>query len=113
MRTQPAASRPRTMPRLAFDRKDTGWRIDWQGTSPWPPTPPVLPENACSVAVSWPVIALARAGFTQSWSHRLIIGSAAALRRNPGNVAVRVLHVAGFAVDAVLGVDDKARPAGL
>ena len=30
MRTQPAASSRATMPRLAFNRKDTGWRIDWQ-----------------------------------------------------------------------------------
>jgi hypothetical protein len=25
----PAASKRLTMPRLAFHRKDTGWRIDW------------------------------------------------------------------------------------
>jgi hypothetical protein len=30
MRTQPAASRRATMPLLALNRKDTGWRIDWQ-----------------------------------------------------------------------------------
>src|SRR4051812_5825440 len=46
-------------------------------------------------------------------SHRLVIGSAATLGRNPGDVSVRILDVAGFAVDAILGVDDEARPAGL
>src|SRR5207247_1861018 len=54
---------------------------------------------------------------TQSWSaaslHTLIVGPAAALGRNPGDIAVRVLHVAGFAVDAVLGVDLEARTGGL
>src|ERR1700687_1369391 len=30
MRTQPAASSHMTMPRLAFNRKDTGGRIDWE-----------------------------------------------------------------------------------
>ena len=50
---------------------------------------------------------------TQSWSHRLIIGSATALGRNPGDVAVWILHVAGFAVDAILGVDDEAWPGRL
>src|SRR3954447_14531746 len=30
MRTQAAASRRQTMPLLALNRKDTGWRIDWQ-----------------------------------------------------------------------------------
>ena len=34
MRTQPAASRQPTMPRLAFNRKDTEWRIDWPGNVP-------------------------------------------------------------------------------
>ena len=47
---------------------------------------------------------------TQSWLHRLIIRSAPTLRRNPGDIAVRVLHVAGFAMDAILGVDLEARP---
>src|SRR2546421_7200561 len=46
---------------------------------------------------------------TKSWSHRLIIRSATALRRNPRDVAIGILHVAGFAVDAILGVDDEAR----
>src|SRR6266487_2388977 len=106
MRTQPAASRQPTMPRLAFNRKDTGWRIDWPGNVPAAPTPP---QNAFSVAVSWPAAAVARSRFTQSWLHRLIIRPATALRRNPGDIAIRILHVAGFAVDAILGVDDKAR----
>jgi hypothetical protein len=30
MRAEAAASRSATMPLLAFNRKDTGWRIDWQ-----------------------------------------------------------------------------------
>src|SRR5260370_27698604 len=38
MRTQPAASRQPTMPRLAFNRKDTGRRIDWPGNVPAAPT---------------------------------------------------------------------------
>src|SRR3984957_9144823 len=46
---------------------------------------------------------------TRSWSHCLVIRPAAALRRNPGDVAVRVLDVAGFAMDAILGVDLEAR----
>jgi len=49
--------------------------------------------------------AMYRGGLTQSWSHRLVIGTAAALRRNPGDIAVGILDVAGFAVDAILGVD--------
>jgi hypothetical protein len=32
MRIEAAASSAVTMPRLAFNRKDTGWRIDWQET---------------------------------------------------------------------------------
>jgi hypothetical protein len=42
------------MPLLALNRKDTGWRIDWQEA----PVAAVLAsfalENASSVAVSWP-----------------------------------------------------------
>src|SRR5882724_13311397 len=64
------------------------------------------------MAVSWPLPGLPGIGLTQ-WLHRLVIGPAAALRRNPGNIAVRVLHVAGFAVDAVLGVDLEARTGSL
>src|SRR6185436_5079210 len=39
-------------------------------------------------------------------SHVGIVGTAPALRRNPGDVGVRVLDVAGFAVNAVLSVYD-------
>src|SRR5258708_29727991 len=110
MRTEPAASRQPTMPRLAFNRKDMRRRIDWQGTPQQPPTPP---EDAFSVALSWAEAALARVGSRNRGSHRLIIGSTTAFRRNPGDVAVRILHVAGFAVDTILRVDDEARPGRL
>src|SRR4029453_9562401 len=40
-------------------------------------------------------------------SHVRVIRAPAAFGRNPGNVLVRVLDVAGFAVDAVWRVDDK------
>src|SRR5260370_30937408 len=50
---------------------------------------------------------------TQWWLHRLVIGPTATLRRNPGNVAIRVLDVAGFAMDAILGVDLVTRPGRL
>src|ERR1041385_1281679 len=116
MQTQTAASRPTTMPLLALNRKDRGWRIDWQikplglrFSQPnretlllWqyrdrrryhPPPPHAIVVDTASL-------------------HTLVVGSAAALRRNPGNVAVRVLHVAGFAMDAVLGVDLEARTGG-
>src|SRR5471032_510857 len=46
---------------------------------------------------------------TEPPSHIGIFRAAAALRRHPGDVAVGVLDVAGFAVDAVLRVDHKAR----
>src|SRR5437660_9860181 len=105
------------MPLLAFNRKDTG------GESIGSKAPkaadkghrfrPRPPGHAFTVAVSWPVPGLSAVGLTQSWLHRLVIGSAAAFRGNPGNVAVRVLHIAGFAVDAVLGVDLEARTGGL
>ena len=42
-------------------------------------------------------------------SHIRIVRPAAALRRHPGDVLVRVLDVAGLAVDAVLRVDHEAR----
>src|SRR5437764_576273 len=76
-----------------------------------PPIWPAPSGNAFSVAVSWPLPGLPRIGLTQ-WLHRLVVGPAAAFRRNPGDIAVRVLHVAGFAVDAVLGVDLEARTRG-
>src|ERR1700744_2483200 len=50
-----------------------------------------------------------RIALTQSWSHRLVIRAAAPFRRDPGNVAVWILDVAGFAVDAILRVDHEAR----
>src|SRR4029079_9944338 len=46
-------------------------------------------------------------------SHIRVLRSAAALRRHPDYVAVGVLDIAGFAVDAVLRVDHKARLAAL
>jgi hypothetical protein len=58
MRTQRAASSRATMPRLALNRKDTGG-YSIGSKARWPPK---LPENACSVAVSWPGAALARTG---------------------------------------------------
>src|SRR5471030_2395939 len=45
--------------------------------------------------------------------HIWVIRSAAAFRRNPGDVLIRVLDVAGFAVDAILRVDDELRAACL
>ena len=42
-------------------------------------------------------------------SHIGVIGSAAALGRNPGDVSIGILDVARFAVDAVLRVDHEAR----
>src|SRR6185369_856991 len=116
MLTEAAASRAATMPLLALNRKDTGWRIDWQirplGLQFGQPNPETLllwpyrdrrryhppPPHAIVVCASL---------------HTLIVGPATALRRNPGNIAVWVLHVAGFAVDAVLGVDLEARACGL
>jgi hypothetical protein len=56
MRTEAAASSNETMPRLAFNRKDTRWRIDWRERL----RSRQAPENACSVAVSWPVTPAAR-----------------------------------------------------
>ena len=66
MRTQPAASSHVTMPLLAFNRKDTGWRIDWQDG---PAVSRQPPENAFSVAVSWPAAAPARA------AHAIVVTS--------------------------------------
>src|SRR5471030_2223701 len=43
------------------------------------------------------------------YSHIWVVRAHAALRRHPVDVAVGVLDVAGFAVDAVLRVDDVAR----
>src|SRR6185437_433437 len=44
-------------------------------------------------------------------SHIGVVRPAAPLRGNPGNVLVRILDVAGFAVDAVLRVDHEFREA--
>src|SRR6476659_7353134 len=101
MQTQVAASRSATMPLLAFNRKDTGWRIDWQirplglrfshpnretlllwryrGRGRYHPPPPHA-IVVCTGAL-----------------HTLVVGPTAALGRNPGDIAVGVLHVAGFA----------------
>ena len=46
-------------------------------------------------------------------SHVLIVGTATALRRDPIDVAIGILDVAGFAVDAILCVDDVARDPAL
>src|SRR6185437_11441580 len=45
--------------------------------------------------------------------HRLVIRSSTTLRRDPGDVPVRILDVAGFAMDTVLGVDLEARTSRL
>ncbi len=58
-----------------------------------------LPENALTDPAFHAIVV------TAPWSHRLIVRTAAALRWNPGDVAVRILDVAGFAMDAVLSVD--------
>src|SRR5258708_31113780 len=110
MRTHQAASRFRTVPRLASNRKDTGGRIDWNTASRMAAgfASPASKRLQCGG-----IVAGAPAGpqhLTQSWSHRLIIRSATALRRNPGDITVGILDVAGFAVDAILRVDDEARP---
>src|SRR5829696_9995562 len=42
-------------------------------------------------------------------SHIWVIRTAAPLGRHPSDVLIRILDIAGFAVDAVLRVDDKAR----
>src|ERR1700759_3110353 len=80
------------------------------GNARWPPIQPTQPQNASSVAVSWP---MGRGRLTQSWLHRLVIRPTTTLRWNPGNVAIRVLDVAGFAMDAILGVDLVTRPGRL
>src|SRR4051812_42294645 len=100
------------MPFLALNRKNRGGQIDWNrpGVTAGRPT---HPQNARSMAVSWPAAVMPPHAivvtFCVTLLHGLVIGSATALRRNPGNVAVRVLHVAGFAVNAILGVDLEAR----
>src|SRR5450631_2190080 len=46
-------------------------------------------------------------------SHIRVIRSATAFGRNPGNVLIRVLDVAGFAMDAILRVYDELRRTAL
>ena len=41
--------------------------------------------------------------------HIRVVWATTALRRHPSNVLARVFNVAGFAVDAVLRIDDKLR----
>src|SRR5665213_209234 len=70
------------------------------------------------VAVSWPrrrprSIIRYSVGEYRGRSHIRVIRPAAAFGRNPGNVLIRVLDIAGFAVDAVLRVDDEFRLAAL
>src|SRR6266849_658535 len=90
-------------------------------TAPPTPDPPSLRFGG---RVSEPAIALATAAdpsLSLAWlaregngeSHVRVIRAAAALRRDPGDVGVRILDVAGFAVDAVLRVDHEARAAPL
>src|SRR6266446_10702062 len=90
-----------------------GWSIDWQ-KGPMATDLASAPDSKRFQCGG--IVAGDRTGghqLTQSWSHGLVIGPAAAFRRNPGDVAVGILHVAGFAVDAILGVDDKAWPGRL
>src|SRR6202163_547770 len=57
--------------------------------------------SARRVAASW--------RFSSTPLHILVVRPAAALRRDPDDVAVGVLDVAGLAVDAVLRIDDVTR----
>src|SRR3954447_8995901 len=100
----PGRSTNRTMPRLRFNRKDARGRMKTRSQA--------RPENAFSVAVSWPPRSHAPAT-SELWSHRLVIGSAATLRRNPRDVTVGVFHVAGFAVNTILSIDDEPGSGGL
>src|ERR1700726_3615869 len=102
MQTRQAASSHATMPLLAINRKDTGGK-SIGGT-------PGHRQSRLKTLPVWRYRGRRPHAVTQSWLHRLVIGPAAALRWNPGDVAVRILDVAGFAVNAVLGVDDEARP---
>src|SRR5690242_12750394 len=96
------------MPRLAQNR-NIGNCESISGNYPRPAAPETLPvwPNRGPPANS------ADSGSRNRALHRLVVRTAAAFRWNPGNVAVRVLHVAGFAMDAILRVDDKARTASL
>src|SRR4051812_12457444 len=96
------------MPLLALNRKEKAGESSgmWSGCRRF--------SRLClqSLAV-WRYRARLPPYLTQRWLHRLVIWAAAAFRRNPCNVAVGVLHVAGFAVDAVLRIDLEARARGL
>jgi hypothetical protein len=54
-------------------------------------------------AAAWAIVT---AGAPRS-SHIRIVRASTAFGRNPGDVFIGVLDIAGFAVDAVLGVDHK------
>src|SRR5690349_11592117 len=85
-----------------------GWRIEGHNG----PAAADLAGNACKRPQYGGIVATPAdrpRNLTQSCLHRLVIRTAAALWRNPGDVAVGVLDVAGFAMDAVLGVDLEAR----
>src|SRR6185312_7230838 len=70
----------------------------------------VVSLKACMAkSSSWPNVRRMGVHFN---SHAHVIGAGAAFGRDPGDVAGRVLDVAGFAVDAVLGVDAEAGHAG-
>jgi len=92
------------MPLLALNRKKKAGESGGMGG--WlPPIWPASPANAGSMAVSWPDTCSL---LTQSCLHRFIVRAATPLGRNPCNVAVGVLDVTGFAMDAILGVDLEA-----
>src|SRR5580700_8310979 len=90
------------MPLLAGNRKDTRLQIDWRDC-------PSCRQSRLKRLLLWRYRGRHDGPVTQSWSHCLVIGPAAALRRNPGDIAVRILDVAGFAVNAILGIDDESR----
>src|SRR6185312_9396998 len=70
----------------------------------------VVSLKACMAkSSSWPNVRRMGVHFN---SHAHVIGAGAAFGRDPGDVARRVLDVAGFAVDAVLRVDAEGGNAG-
>src|SRR6476646_1540480 len=52
-----------------------------------------------------------RDGALRGKSHIRVIGTAATLGRNPNDILIGVLDVAGFAVNAILGIDHEFRAA--
>src|SRR5437764_1090278 len=58
--------------------------------------------NRAGVAASWPP-------YPSRTSHIRVIRAAPAFRGNPGDVPVGVLDIAGFAMNAILGVDHVFR----